>query len=76
MANLEEAVVATLFDQSDAIADEVLHHNPLLSTLDEQGLIRKISGGYELRKPIMYNDAAVGGFYQGYDSFDLRRLMT
>lgn len=74
MANLEEAVVATLFDQSDAIADEVLHHNPLLSTLDEQGLIRKISGGYELRKPIMYNDAAVGGFYQGYDSFDLSAI--
>ena len=71
MANLEEAVVATLFDQSDAIADEVLHHNPLLASLDEQGLIRKFSGGYELRKPIMYNDAAVGGFYSGFSSFNL-----
>lgn len=71
MANLEEAVVATLFDQSDAIADEVLHHNPLLASLDEQGLIRKFSGGYELRKPIMYNDSAVGGFYSGFSSFNL-----
>ncbi len=71
MANLEEAVVATLFDQSDAIADEVLHHNPLLASLDEQGLIRKFSGGYELRKPIMYNDAAVGGFYSGFSNFNL-----
>jgi hypothetical protein len=71
MANLEEAIVATLFDQSDSIADEVLHHNPLLKSLDDQGLIRKFSGGYELRKPIMYNDAAVGGFYSGFSSFNL-----
>jgi hypothetical protein len=74
MANLEEAIVATLFDQSDSIADEVLHHNPLLASLDEQGLIRKFSGGYELRKPIMYNDSAVGGFYAGFDSFDLSAI--
>lgn len=71
MPNLEEAVVATLFDQSDNIADEVLHHNPLLASLDDQGLIRKFSGGYELRKPIMYNDAAQGGFYAGFSSFNL-----
>jgi hypothetical protein len=74
MANLEEAIVATLFDQSDKIADEVLHHNPLLASLDEQGLVRKFSGGYELRKPIMYNDAAVGGFYSGFDAFDLSAI--
>ena len=71
MANLEEAIVATLFDQSDQIADEILHHNPLLASLDEQGLIRKFSGGYELRKPVMYNDSAVGGFYSGFSSFNL-----
>lgn len=71
MANLEEALVATLFDQSDNIADEVLHHNPLLSSLDSQGLVRKFSGGYELRKPIMYNDSAVGGFYSGFSAFNL-----
>lgn len=74
MANLEEALVATLFDQSDAIADAVLHHNPLLMSLDEQGLIRRFSGGYEIRKPIMYNDSAIGGFYSGYDSFDLSAI--
>ena len=71
MPNLEEAVVATLFDQSDAIADEILRHNPVLAALQEQGLIRRFSGGYELRKPIMFNDAAVGGFYSGYSSFNL-----
>lgn len=74
MANLEEALVATLFDQSDDIADVVLHHAPLTSALDDAGRIKKISGGYELRKPVMYNDAAVGGFYQGYQSFDLSSI--
>lgn len=71
MPVLEEAITATLFDQSDAIADEILRHNPLLFALDEQGLIRKFSGGYELRKPVLYNDAAVGGFYAGYSAFNL-----
>jgi len=71
MANLEEAVVTTLFDQSEEIADAVMHHNPVLAALQEQGLVRRISGGYELRKPIMYNDTQVGGFYSGYSSFNL-----
>ena len=74
MANLEEAIVSTLWDQSEEIADLVLHHNPLTSTLDEKGRIKKIGGGYELRKPVMYNDAAVGGFYQGYQAFDLSSI--
>ncbi len=74
MANLEEAIVTTLFDQSAEIADEVLHHNPLLASLDTQGLVRKFSGGYELRKPVMYNDNAVGGFYSGFDAFDLSAI--
>jgi hypothetical protein len=71
MPNLEEAVVATLFDQSEDIADEITHHNPLLSSLDEKGLIRRFSGGYEIRKSIMYNDTAVGSFYSGYEAFNL-----
>src|SRR5947207_2447893 len=68
---IEEAVATTLFDQSDQIADEVLHHNPLLAALDEQGNIRKFSGGYEIRKALMYNDTAVGSFYSGFESFAL-----
>ena len=74
MPNLEEAIVATLFDQSEAIADAVMHHNPVLAALQEQGLIRRFSGGYELRKPIMYNDNAVGGFYSGMSPFNLDQI--
>lgn len=71
MAQLAEAVVATLFDQSEDIANEVLHHNPLLARLDQLGRIRKFSGGYEIRKPVLYNDTAVGGFYSGFEAFTL-----
>lgn len=71
MATPEEAFVTTLWDQSEAIADEILHHNPLLKTLDEKGKVRKFTGGYEIRKAVMYNDTAVGGFYQGASPFNL-----
>jgi hypothetical protein len=74
MPALEEAIVATLFDQSDEIADEVTKNNPLLAALDEQGLIKRVSGGYEFRAPVMYNQTAVGGFYAGYSAFDLSAI--
>lgn len=74
MANIEEALVATLWDQSDNIADEISAHHPVLATLDKKGNIRKISGGYELRKPVMYNQAAQGGFYSGFSSFNLNAI--
>jgi hypothetical protein len=74
MANLEEALVATLFDQSDDIADVVTAHHPFSAALQDAGRIKRISGGYELRKPVMYNDVPVGGFYSGYQSFDLSSI--
>jgi hypothetical protein len=69
--SLEEAVTATLFDQSDAIADVVLKHHPLLALLDEAGQVNRGDYGYQIRKPVMYNGTAVGGFYSGYEKFDL-----
>jgi hypothetical protein len=71
MANIQEALVATLFDQSDAIADLVLGHHPVLRALEEKGNVKRKSGGYEFRKPVMYNDTAVGNWYSGYSSFNL-----
>lgn len=71
MANLEEAVVATLFNQSDDIANQILHHGPVLKNLDEMGKVKRGNYGYEIRKPILYNDTAVGGFYSGYSAFNL-----
>lgn len=71
MANLEQTVVTTLWDQTDEIADEVTKNNALLRKLDDNGDIRRKDLGYEIRKPILYNDTAVGGFYSGYSSFNL-----
>lgn len=71
MGNIQEALVATLFDQSDAIADLVLGNHPVLRALTEKGNIVRKSGGYEFRKPVMYNDSAVGNWYSGYSAFDL-----
>lgn len=71
MATLEEAVVASLFEQSDSIADEITYHIPLLKALEDEGNIRRFSGGYELRKPVLYNATAQGGFYSGFSSFSL-----
>ena len=71
MATLGESIVATLFDQSDDIADEILEHHPLSAVLKEKGLTRRFKGGYEIRKPVMYNATRVGGFYSHFESFDL-----
>lgn len=71
MATLQEAVVASLFEQSDMIADQIMNHHVLLRTLKDKNRIKRFSGGYEIRKPIMYNATAQGGFYSHFDAFDL-----
>lgn len=71
MANLSESVTATLFSQKDKTADTVMKHHPLLNLLKNKGRIKKRSLGYEIRKSARYNDTAVGGFYSGYDTFNL-----
>lgn len=74
MPTLDDTIVATLWDQAPETADVVLHHNPLLRKLKEDGNFREFTGGYELRKPVMYNDAVQGAFYTGYESFDLSAI--
>jgi hypothetical protein len=71
MANLDEQIVTTLFSQKDKTADTIMKHQPLLNLLQEQGRYKKRSLGYEIRKPARYNDTALGGFYTGYESFNL-----
>lgn len=71
MATLEEAITSTLFDQSDAIADSVTHHSPVLTALEEEGNIRRTDGGDEFRKVVLYNDTEQGDWYSGYGSFNL-----
>lgn len=68
---LEETVVATLFSQTEEVANLCLHANPFLALLKEQGRVKVKNLGYEIRKPVRYNDTAVGGFYSGYENFSL-----
>lgn len=68
---LQERVVASLYDQSNEIADEVTHSHPLLSILDRKKLIIKHNGGESYRKPVMYNQTASGGFYSGLGNFNI-----
>lgn len=74
MQNLDDTIVSTLWDQAPETADVVLKHNPLLNKLKKKGNIREFTGGYELRKPVLYNDAVQGAFYTGYESFDLSAI--
>jgi len=69
--NIEQTIVATLWDQTDEIADEITRNNALLRYIENNGEIRRKNLGYEIRKPVLYNDTAVGGFYSGYSSFNL-----
>lgn len=71
MANIEEQIVTTLFSQKDKTADTVMNHHPFLALLKSKGRYKRRSLGYEIRKAARYNDTAVGGFYSGYDTFDL-----
>lgn len=71
MPNLEEAVVATLWNQSGETSNLILNHNPLTAALKEKGRIKYFSGGRELRKPVRYQQTSQGGFYSGYQQFDL-----
>lgn len=69
--SITQTIVSTLFQQSDEIADIVTNNNALLRVLRERKKILKQGGGYELRRPVMYNATANGGFFSGYETLDL-----
>ena len=71
MANLEEVIVTTLFSQKGKTADTILKHHPLLNLLKENGRYKSRSLGYEIRKSVRYNQTVQGGFFTGYESFNL-----
>lgn len=70
---LTEATVASLFDQSKETADEITRHHPLLTLLEKKGRIMKHDGGESYRKPLMYNQNAIGGFYTGLGNFNIEQ---
>jgi hypothetical protein len=66
--SISQTFATTLFHQSDDIADVVFKNNALLAKLKKKGRIKKHSGGYELRKPVMYNQTGNGKWYSGLET--------
>lgn len=69
--SLQEKVVASLFDQSEDIADSITHSQPLMRALEESDRIIYHQGAEKYRKPVMYNQTASGGFYTGLGNFNI-----
>lgn len=58
--NLGQLITSTLFHQKKEIADSMGDNNALHYVLDKKNKIRKVSGGYELRSAVAYQDISAG----------------
>lgn len=67
---ISQTVATTLFHQSDEIADAVLENNALMKRLKDKGRVKKHSGGYELRKPVLYNATGNGKWFSGLETLN------
>lgn len=68
--SISQTIATTLFHQADETADVILNNIALLQRLKKKGKVKKHSGGYELRKPVMYNQTGNGKWYSGLESLD------
>lgn len=70
-ATFTEMVTTTLREHPTEVADNVSAHNALYSRLKKRGKIRKISGGYEIVRPLDYAENATYQRYSGYDTLNI-----
>ena len=54
--NISEIMTTTLFHSAGECADGVTKNIALLTRLDSKGRIRKLSGGYNIREEIEYQE--------------------
>ena len=66
-ATFTEMVTTTLRNHPAEIADNVSLNNALYRRISSKGNIKKLSGGYEIVRPLDY---AMNGTYQRYSGFD------
>lgn len=64
-----QVLTATLFEQSKKVADAITKNNAVMRKLDEKGKIKKVSGGYEFREPVMFQDSGAQ-FFSGLETLD------
>lgn len=66
-----ELVTTTLFRQTPEWADNFTNNLALMFRLKQKGKIKKVDGGYEIRKPLMYAFNGTFKWMTGYEEFDL-----
>src|SRR5688572_5574391 len=67
-----EMVTTTLRNHPTEVADNVSRNNALYSRLKKRGKIKKISGGYEIVRPLDYAENATYQRYSGYDALNIQ----
>ena len=70
-ATFTEMVTTTLRNHPTEVADNVSKHNALWRRLKTGGKIKKLSGGYEIVRPLEYAENSTYKRYSGYDSLNI-----
>ena len=66
-----EMVTTTLRNHPTEVADNVSKNNALYRRLSVNGKIKKLSGGYEIVRPLEYAENATYQRYSGYDALNI-----
>ena len=66
-----EMVTTTLRNHPSEVADNVSQHNALYRRLKANGKIKKLSGGYEIVRPLDYAENSTYQRYSGYDELNI-----
>ncbi len=70
-ATFTEMVTTTLRNHPTEVADNVSKHNALWRRLKVDGKIKKLSGGYEIVRPLEYAENSTYQRYSGYDALNI-----
>jgi len=70
-ATFTEMVTTTLRNHPSEVADNVSQHNALYRRLKANGKIKKLSGGYEIVRPLDYAENSTYQRYSGYDELNI-----
>lgn len=66
-----EMVTTTLRNHPSEIADNVSQHNALYRYLKDRGQIKKLDGGYEIVRPLDYQNNSTFQRYAGFDTLNV-----
>ena len=66
-----EMVTTTLRNHPNEVSDNVSKHNALYRRLQTGGKIKKLSGGYEIVRPLEYAENSTYQRYSGFDTLNI-----